>query len=85
MRSRAVVSFVVSAACHPAALGKYVLAIECDGATYHSSYTARDRDRLRQQQLLRSLAGRSTESGRPTGSFAARKRLTEPCRPFTRQ
>jgi hypothetical protein len=27
------------------------LAIECDGATYHSSYTARDRDRLRQQQL----------------------------------
>jgi hypothetical protein len=28
-----------------------VLAIECDGATYHSSYTARDRDRLRQQQL----------------------------------
>jgi very-short-patch-repair endonuclease len=39
------------AACHPAAPGKYVLAIECDGATYHSSYTARDRDRLRQQQL----------------------------------
>jgi REase_MTES_1575 len=24
---------------------------QCDGATYHSSYTARDRDRLRQQQL----------------------------------
>jgi very-short-patch-repair endonuclease len=41
------------AACHPAAPGKYVLAIECDGATYHSSYTARDRDRLRQQQLER--------------------------------
>jgi very-short-patch-repair endonuclease len=39
------------AACHPAAPGKYVLAIECDGASYHSSYTARDRDRLRQQQL----------------------------------
>lgn len=39
------------AACHPTAPGKYVLAIECDGATYHSSYTARDRDRLRQQQL----------------------------------
>jgi len=33
------------------ATGRYVLAIECDGATYHSSYTARDRDRLRQQQL----------------------------------
>ena len=39
------------AACHPAHPGKFVLAIECDGATYHSSYTARDRDRLRQQQL----------------------------------
>jgi hypothetical protein len=28
-----------------------VLAIECDGATYHSAYTARERDRLRQQHL----------------------------------
>jgi hypothetical protein len=36
---------------HPQKPGRYVLAIECDGATYHSSYTARDRDRLRQQQL----------------------------------
>jgi very-short-patch-repair endonuclease len=41
------------AACHPTAPGRYVLAIECDGATYHSGYTARDRDRLRQQQLER--------------------------------
>jgi very-short-patch-repair endonuclease len=39
------------AACHPTKPGQFVLAIECDGATYHSSYTARDRDRLRQQQL----------------------------------
>jgi very-short-patch-repair endonuclease len=39
------------AAEHPEKPGRYVLAIECDGATYHSSYTARDRDRLRQQQL----------------------------------
>ena len=39
------------AACHPTKPGKFVLAIECDGATHHSSYTARDRDRLRQQQL----------------------------------
>jgi len=39
------------AALHPTMPGKFVLAIECDGATYHSSYTARDRDRLRQQQL----------------------------------
>jgi very-short-patch-repair endonuclease len=36
---------------HPTQPGRYVLAIECDGATYHSSNTARDRDRLRQRQL----------------------------------
>ena len=30
---------------------QYILGIECDGATYHSSKTARDRDRLRQQVL----------------------------------
>ena len=38
---------------HPAQPGRYVLAIECDGATYHSSQSARDRDRLRQEQLER--------------------------------
>ena len=31
--------------------GRYVLGIECDGAKYHSSPVARDRDRLRQQIL----------------------------------
>jgi very-short-patch-repair endonuclease len=36
---------------HPRRPGRFVLAIECDGATYHSSNTARDRDRLRQHQL----------------------------------
>ncbi|MGH8636145.1 MAG: AAA domain-containing protein, partial [Burkholderiales bacterium] len=36
---------------HPQRPGQFVLAIECDGATYHSSVTARDRDRLRQQHL----------------------------------
>lgn len=30
---------------------RYVLGIECDGATYHSSRSARDRDRIRQQIL----------------------------------
>lgn len=30
---------------------RYVLGIECDGATYHSSPLARDRDRLRQEVL----------------------------------
>lgn len=38
---------------HPVQPGRYVLAIECDGATYHSSESARDRDRLRQDQLER--------------------------------
>jgi len=32
---------------------RYLLGIECDGATYHSAKTARDRDRLRQQVLER--------------------------------
>jgi REase_MTES_1575 len=36
---------------HPEHQGQFVLAIECDGATYHSAPTARDRDRLRQQHL----------------------------------
>jgi len=31
--------------------GRYVLAVECDGASYHSSVNARDRDRLRQDVL----------------------------------
>jgi very-short-patch-repair endonuclease len=36
---------------HPRRPGALVLAIECDGATYHSAPMARDRDRLRQQHL----------------------------------
>ncbi len=36
---------------HPDEPGRFVLAIECDGATYHSAPTARDRDRLRQKHL----------------------------------
>jgi very-short-patch-repair endonuclease len=31
--------------------GRYLLGIECDGATYHSSRSSRDRDRLRQAVL----------------------------------
>ena len=33
---------------HP---GRFLLGVECDGATYHSAKSARDRDRLRQQHL----------------------------------
>ncbi len=31
--------------------GRYLLGIECDGATYHSAQSARDRDRIRQEVL----------------------------------
>ncbi|MDR2464021.1 MAG: DUF4011 domain-containing protein [Holosporales bacterium] len=36
---------------HPEIDERFVLAIECDGASYHSSRTARDRDILRQEIL----------------------------------
>ncbi|MFJ4691096.1 DUF3320 domain-containing protein [Streptomyces sp. NPDC088766] len=39
---------------HPEAPGSYALGIECDGAMYHSSRAARDRDRLR-EEILRGL------------------------------
>ena len=39
---------------HPKWPHGFLLGIECDGATYHSSLSARDRDRLR-QQVLESL------------------------------
>lgn len=38
---------------HPQRPGQMVLAIEADGASYHSSETARARDRLRQEHLER--------------------------------
>ena len=39
------------ACAHPDKPGQMVLAIEADGATYHSTPTARDADRLRQEVL----------------------------------
>ncbi|MBL8343961.1 MAG: DUF4011 domain-containing protein [Rubrivivax sp.] len=42
---------------HPHRKGDYLAAIECDGATYHSSLSARDRDRIR-QEILESLGWR---------------------------
>ena len=36
---------------NPNDTNRYILAIECDGASYHGSRTARDRDRLRQEVL----------------------------------
>ncbi len=36
---------------HPDAPGRYLAGIECDGATYHSSAFARERDKIRQEVL----------------------------------
>jgi len=45
------------AVVHPERPGRFLLGIECDGASYHSAQTARDRDRLR-QSVLESLGWR---------------------------
>ena len=39
---------------HPDLPGAYLAGVECDGATYHSAATARDRDKVR-EQVLRGL------------------------------
>lgn len=36
---------------HPDAPGRYLAGVECDGASYHASPTARDRDKVRQAVL----------------------------------
>ena len=46
--------FIDIAVKDPVKPGKYILAVECDGASYHSSASARDRDRLR-QNILESM------------------------------
>jgi very-short-patch-repair endonuclease len=43
--------FIDLAVVDPRQPGRYVLGIECDGATYHRARSARDRDRLRQAVL----------------------------------
>ena len=43
--------FIDLAVADPDKPGRFVLGIECDGAQYHSSRSARDRDRLRQNVL----------------------------------
>jgi hypothetical protein len=42
---------------HPDRPGQYIVAVECDGARYHSALWARERDRLR-QDVLESLGWR---------------------------
>lgn len=43
--------FLDIAVRHPDRPGEFLMAVECDGAAFHSSRSARDRDRLRQEQL----------------------------------
>ena len=43
--------FIDLAVSDPERPGRYLIGIECDGASYHSSRSARDRDRLRQAVL----------------------------------
>lgn len=45
--------FIDIAVVDPGNRGRYLMGIECDGATYHSAKSARDRDRLRQSILER--------------------------------
>ncbi len=49
--------FIDIAVRNPDRPGEFLAAIECDGATYHSSKSARERDRIR-QQILESLGWR---------------------------
>jgi len=70
------------AAQHPTTPGRMVLAIECDGASYHSSPTARDRDRLRQQHL-EQLGWTFHRIWSPTGSVTATPRSPRPRPPGT--
>ena len=46
--------FIDIAVRNPDSPGEYLAAIECDGAAYHSSNSARDRDRIR-EEILESL------------------------------
>ncbi len=43
--------FIDIGVAHPTRNGEFVLGVECDGAMYHSAFSARDRDRLRQDVL----------------------------------
>lgn len=49
--------FIDIAVRHPRRDGTYILGIECDGASYHSARSVRDRDRLR-QMILENLGWR---------------------------
>jgi very-short-patch-repair endonuclease len=72
------------AAKHPTDPGRYVLAVEADGGTYHSSQTARDRDRLRQHHLER-LGWKFHRIWSTTGSTTVSVRSLVPWLPSRRR
>lgn len=43
--------FIDIGVVHPDRPGEFLMGVECDGATYHSARSVRDRDRLRQEVL----------------------------------
>lgn len=49
--------FIDMAVRNPERPGEFLAGIECDGATYHSGFSVRDRDRIR-QEILESLGWR---------------------------
>ncbi len=49
--------FIDMAVRNPDRQGEFLAGIECDGATYHSGFSVRDRDRIR-QEILESLGWR---------------------------
>jgi len=64
--------FIDLAVVDPRRPGRYLLGIECDGATYHSARSARDRDRLRQgpgESWLDDPASRSGGEPNPCRLF----------------
>ena len=70
--------FLDLAVRHPRKPDSFILGVECDGATYHSARSARDRDRLR-QEILERLGWRvhriwSTDWYRDRGSCVGRLR-----------
>ncbi len=74
---------------HPEDPGRYLLGIECDGAMYHSSRAARDRDRLRERSSetsTGSFTGSGARAGITTGpvrNAACATRSTGRYRPLT--
>lgn len=68
--------FIDLAVKHPYKDGEYMVGIECDGAAYHSSKSARDRDRIRQDVLERM--GWNIQRIWSTDWFANRERALRP-------